>query len=213
MKAIEQIIMLATEQIGIHEDMAGHVKYSDEYGAPCRPWCMMFLWWLYRHCDMSEIFYDGKKIASCGGFLTWAQANGLVVDKPERGDIAIISFGKDKNGNRITSHCALITGVKGLNVETIEGNTCEVGDPANGGHVMARTRSKKLCMAYIRLRYPADDIGDFIYTVQKGDSLWSLAKRFYGSGQKYPIIKEYNKLKSDTIRVGQVLKIPAIGGK
>ena len=211
MDAIERVAKLASEQIGIKEDCAGHVKYSDEYGAPCRPWCMMFLWWLYRHTDLSDIFYDGKKIASCGGFLTWAEANGLVVDKPERGDIAIISFGKDKNGKRITSHCGWITGVKGLNVETIEGNTCEVGDPANGGHVMARTRSKKLCMAYIRLRYPEEGKSDFVYTVQKGDSLWSLAKRFYGSGSMYPVIKEYNNLKSDTIRVGQNLKIPTIG--
>ena len=74
---------------------------------------------------------------------------------------------------------------------------------------MHKTRSKKLCMAYIRLPYPADDPGDYIYTVQKGDSLWKLAKQFYGSGSKYPIIKQANNITSDTIYVGQQLKIPA----
>ena len=209
MKSIERLIGLATEQIGIKEDLSGHVKYSDEYGLPCQPWCMMFLWWLYKHSDLKDIFYDGKKCAGCGTFLRWAQAKGYVVDKPERGDIAIISFGKDKNGNRITSHCGLIIEAKGLNVTTIEGNTCEVGSQEDGGHVMQKTRSKKLCMAYIRLPYPADDPGAYIYTVQKGDSLWKLAKQFYGSGSKYPIIKEANNITKDTIYVGQQLKIPA----
>ena len=210
MKAIERLIALAKEQIGIKEDYAGHVKYSDEYGLPLQPWCMMFLWWLYKHTDLSSIFYDGRKCAGCGTFLWWAQSKGLTVTKPERGDIAIISFGKDKNGNRITSHCGLITDVKGTNVLTIEGNTCEVGSQENGGHVMEKTRAKKLCMAYIRLPYPADDPGDFIYTVQKGDTLWSLAKHFYGSGARYPEIKAYNNLKSNTIYVGQILKIPGV---
>ena len=215
MNTIERLIKLAEDQIGIKEDAAGHVKYSDEYGLPTQPWCMMFLWWLYKHSDLADIFYDGKKCAGCGTFLRWAQAKGgLVVDKPQRGDIAIISFGKDKNGNRITSHCGLITGVKGLNVETIEGNTCEVGSQEDGGHVMAKIRNKKLCMAYIRLPYPADDPGFYIYTVQKGDSLWRLAKHFYGSGVMYPKIKQANGLDKDTIYPGQQLKIPypIIGG-
>ena len=215
MKSIERLIALAEGEIGIQENYAGHVKYSDEYGLPCQPWCMMFLWWLYKHSDLADIFYDGKKCAGCGTFLRWATAKGIVVDKPERGDIAIISFGKDKNGNRITSHCGLITGVKGLNVETIEGNTCEVGSQEDGGHVMAKTRSKKLCMAYIRLPYPADDPGDYVYTVQKGDSLWRLAKNFYGSGSRWTEIYNYNNLKSTTIYPGQLLKIPGkiIGGR
>lgn len=209
MKSIERLIALADEQVGIKEDMAGHVKYSDEYGLPGQAWCMMYLWWLYKHSDLKDIFYDGKKCAGCGTFLRWAQAKGYVVDKPQRGDIGIISFGKDKNGNRITSHCGLIKGSKGTSLITNEGNTCEVGSQEDGGHVMEKTRSKKLFMAYIRLPYPADDPGDYIYTVQKGDSLWKLAKQFYGMGSKYPIIKEANGLTKDTIYVGQQLKIPA----
>ncbi len=49
------------------------------------------------------------------------------------------------------------------------------------------------------------------YTVKKGDTLWGLAKKFYGDGSKFTIIEEANK---DTIKnknliyVGQVLKIP-----
>lgn len=45
------------------------------------------------------------------------------------------------------------------------------------------------------------------YTVQAGDSLWSIAERFYGSGAQYPKLKTLNGLTSNNITVGQVLKL------
>ena len=49
------------------------------------------------------------------------------------------------------------------------------------------------------------------YTVKSGDSLWSIAKRFYGNGAQYPKIYEANKDKiknPNLIYAGQVLTIP-----
>lgn len=51
------------------------------------------------------------------------------------------------------------------------------------------------------------------YTVQKGDCLWNIAKKFYGNGSKYTVIYNANKDKiknPNSIRVGQVLTIPAV---
>lgn len=45
------------------------------------------------------------------------------------------------------------------------------------------------------------------YTVKSGDTLWSIAKRFLGSGEKYTEIMKLNNLSSDTIHPGQTLKI------
>ena len=53
---------------------------------------------------------------------------------------------------------------------------------------------------------------DKTWTVQKGDTLWGLAKKFYGNGSMYTKIYEANKDKitnPNLIYVGQVLKIPS----
>lgn len=46
------------------------------------------------------------------------------------------------------------------------------------------------------------------YTVKKGDTLWGIAEAKLGNGARYPEIKTLNGLTSDTIKTGQVLKIP-----
>lgn len=49
------------------------------------------------------------------------------------------------------------------------------------------------------------------YIVKKGDSLWSIAKAVYGSGEKYTKILNANRRSikdAYRIRIGQELKIP-----
>lgn len=51
------------------------------------------------------------------------------------------------------------------------------------------------------------------YTVQAGDSLWLIAQKVYGDGTKYKLIMDANGLTDQTrLRVGTVLKIPAVPG-
>lgn len=47
------------------------------------------------------------------------------------------------------------------------------------------------------------------YTVKSGDTLWSIAKRFLGDGNRYREIQKLNGLKDTVIQAGRVLKIPA----
>ena len=47
------------------------------------------------------------------------------------------------------------------------------------------------------------------YTVKKGDSLWAIADKQLGNGNRYNEIKTLNGLKSNIINAGQVLKLPA----
>ena len=47
-----------------------------------------------------------------------------------------------------------------------------------------------------------------VYTVQKNDTLWGIASKYYGYGIKWRIIYDYNNLSSTILRVGQKLIIP-----
>lgn len=50
------------------------------------------------------------------------------------------------------------------------------------------------------------------YTVQPGDCLWSISRRFYGTGTRWNVIYETNKSiirKPGFIQIGQILEIPA----
>jgi nucleoid-associated protein YgaU len=52
--------------------------------------------------------------------------------------------------------------------------------------------------------------GNRTYTVQPGDNLSKISKRYYGDANKYPVIAAANHLDSpDMIKVGQQLVIPA----
>lgn len=47
------------------------------------------------------------------------------------------------------------------------------------------------------------------YTVKRGDSLWSISKQFYGSGEHYQRIVEANPgLDPGSLQVGQRISIP-----
>lgn len=47
------------------------------------------------------------------------------------------------------------------------------------------------------------------YTVQSGDTLYAISQRFYGNGNRYPEIMEYNNITdSTTLMAGQVIQIP-----
>ena len=57
---------------------------------------------------------------------------------------------------------------------------------------------------------PTLPAGARTYTIQKGDTLWSIAKRLYGDGQRWKDIVAMNPdLKPEAMRVGQVIKVPA----
>lgn len=56
---------------------------------------------------------------------------------------------------------------------------------------------------------PAPAAGGQTYTVQKGDTLWSIAKSYYGDGQKWRDIVNANPgLNPKKLRVGQQITLP-----
>lgn len=49
---------------------------------------------------------------------------------------------------------------------------------------------------------------EIVHIVVKGDTLWSISKKYLGDGVKWRKIMYYNNLSSTLIKVGQVIKIP-----
>jgi nucleoid-associated protein YgaU len=54
--------------------------------------------------------------------------------------------------------------------------------------------------------------GKGTYTVQAGDTLWSIAEKSYNDGFKWTEIQKANSLSSNTVEVGQKLILPEITG-
>lgn len=123
-------------------------------------------------------------------------------------------------------HTGLVYKVEAGKVYTVEGNTSGAsGVISNGGGVCKKSYS----LNYPRLagfgrpnwgtavnvssNVSDEPLNDTLtkyttYTVKKGDSLWKIAQKQLGNGNKYKLIQSANNINGTLIRIGQKLKIP-----
>lgn len=153
MATAEQIIKKAKSQIGYKESPNGSnkTKYGKAYGMNGQPWCAMFVWWIFKACGASKLFFGGKKSAYVPTIMDWGIKEKLTVYKGggKPGDIV----GFDFNHNRSSDHIGFIEKKNADGSYTcIEGNTA-IGNDANGGQVMRRTRSQSQISYIIRPKY------------------------------------------------------------
>ena len=157
MATAKQIIDKARSFIGTEENppYSNNVIFNtDYYGHPVSgssyPWCVTFVWDIFRMCDASELFYDGRKTAYCPAVLSWGRENGLIVTDGREGDL--ILFDWDNTNPNDADHIGFIKAKSddGYYI-TIEGNT-SITDNSNGGEVMERRRSTGI-RAIIRPKY------------------------------------------------------------
>lgn len=147
----EQILAVARGEIGTKESPANSnkVKYNDAYGAGNVPWCVVFLWWVFREAGASSLFYGGGKTAYCPTLLSFHKGLGQSIHGGYRsGDIIFFNF----SGGTGASHVGVCESFDGSSITTIDGNTGE-GNDADGGAVMRRTRSKKYIIGAYRPAY------------------------------------------------------------
>lgn len=160
--------------------------------------------------------------AGCRYAMNYYKAKGQLHDTPVAGD-QIFFYSADRSS---ISHTGLVYKVDGTYVYTVEGNTSSAsGVIANGGAVA----KKKYRLNYPRIagygrpKYgtstqeagngpvsaPDSGVGEYTtYTVKKGDTLWRIAQKQLGRGNRWTDIQRLNGLKSDRILVGQTIKIP-----
>lgn len=200
-------------------------------------WCDCFVDWCfykaYGKTAALKITYQPTKAANnCGAGCKWSrqyyQNKGQLFDTPQIGD-QVFFYSKDKSQ---ISHTGLVYDVDSTYVYTVEGNTSgSSGVIANGGGVFKKKykRSYARFAGFGRPNYgsqatftessqeavkapqsaPSTQAKKYTtYTVKRGDRLWNIAKKYLGKGTRYTEIMALNGLKSDKIKIGQVIKIP-----
>lgn len=152
------IVVKAKSFIGVTENPPNSndvIFNRNYYGRPVKgaeyPWCIAFIWDVFRLCGASELFFRGKQTAYCPRLEGWGKSDGLIVskDKGDSGDIVLFDF----NNKGIATHGGII---EKRNFDgsytTIEGNTSLRSDE-NGGAVMRRIRKESVIRCIIRPNY------------------------------------------------------------
>lgn len=146
----EKIIAMAKSQLGVKEypPNTNKVKYTSEYGI-VTAWCVIFIWWVFKRCNASKLFYDGGKVCSCTTLMNWAKRKGQWVTSGYKpGDLLIYDWNNDKK----PEHIGICVKVSGTAIEAIEGNT-STSNNSNGGQVMTRARKTSQVLGAVRPKY------------------------------------------------------------
>ena len=180
MNQIESLIGLARTQVGTKENPknSNKTKYGEEYGYNGAPWCVIFLWWLFKNLNLSYLFCDGARTASCTVLRNFYKECGQwVTDGNYRpGDIAIMTFVSSKE----IQHCGLIVEkISSNQYKTIEGNTSSTifGSQDNGGCVALKTRKISNIIGVCRPNYIQDDLEDEDMTNEKFAEMMDIYQR------------------------------------
>lgn len=150
MSTANDIIAKAKAELGVKENPAGSnkVKYNTAYygrevSGSNYPWCCAFVWWLFKECDASDMFYGGKKTASCTTLMNYYKKKDQFSTTPKVGSLVFFNWGKGSTAK----HIGIVTAITTTGVKTIEGNTA-IGNDSNGGEVMERTRDASDILGY-----------------------------------------------------------------
>ncbi len=139
----QTIIEKAISQIGTKEHPFGSNKViynTDYYGGTVSgsdfPWCCVFVWWIFKQCGASDLFYNGAKTAYCPAVETYYKNINQWFTKGQPGDIVLYDF----YGKGYACHIGIVEKVNSDGTySVIEGNTSLTNDD-NGGSVMRRVR-------------------------------------------------------------------------
>lgn len=215
MSEVSKLTAWFRSQVGTREVGENNVVYNTHYyggevSGSQYPWCCAFIWDGFRQTGLSRLFCGGAKTAFCPYVADYARSHGQWVTGGYReGDILLY----DWDGDGKADHIGYVISWSGGSGKVIEGNTSDA--------VAIMTRSSTSVMGAYRPAYSGGDtpqpdtpaqtapeVVDGIYTAQKGDTLWGIAAKLLGGGDKYREIQKLNGLTSTLIYVGQRLKIP-----
>ena len=152
--------------------------------------------WMYaRMGDLAE-----KVTAQLGGETKPAQPTQPTTSAIKTGDLVKITGTKYYGGQTIPSW------VKAKNwfVHSVSGDRAVINKSEDGKNaIMSPVKVSDLALVTAK---PTETYR--IHTVAHGDTLWAIAKKYLGNGNRYKEIVSLNGLKSNVIYSGMKLKIP-----
>lgn len=152
--------------------------------------------WLYaRLGDLAS-----RVTAALGGNTTPAEPAKLTASAVKAGNLVKITGTKYYGGQTIPSW------VKAKNwfVHSVSGDRAVINKSEDGKNaIMSPVKVSDLALVTAK---PAETYR--VHTVVHGDTLWAIAQRYLGKGNRYTEIVKLNGLKSNVIYSGMKLKIP-----
>ena len=189
------IISKAVSQIGVKENPSGSnkVKYNTEYyGTPVEgkdyPWCCAFVWWVFKECGASKLFFGGEKTAYCPAVETYYKKKGQwFTSNPKAGDLVLFDF----TGKGVAEHIGILEKVNSDGTySVIEGNTSTASND-NGGKVMRRTRNRSVIRGFARPEYKT---ANTTQTTVKGEKTVTVTLSQLKKGSKGKEVKTLQRL-------------------
>lgn len=189
-------------------------------------WCDVFVDWCFVQAygvdNALALLRQPKKSYGAGCYYSakyYKDKGQFHTSNPQPGD-QIFFWNSSKTD---VAHTGLVYDIDASYVYTVEGNTSgSSGVVANGGGVFTKkySRTYSRIYGYGRPAYDKETSTqapstqesantNTVYKVKKGDTLWDLATKWLGNGSRYTEIVSLNNLKSTTLKIGQILTIPA----
>lgn len=137
MTTAEDVLNQARSQIGRTESPANsnRTEYGKWYGMDGQPWCGQFVSWCFAMAGMPLNITTPKGYAYCPYGVNYFKKIGRWSSTPQVG--AIVFYGSPSE----SVHTGIVESFDAHNITAIEGNTA-IGNDANGGSVMRRTRPR-----------------------------------------------------------------------
>lgn len=160
MATANEIIAKARAEIGTAEKYNNNVKYNTEYyghsvNGSAYPWCAVFVWWVFKECGASKLYYGGDKSAYCPTLVSYYKSKKQWYSSPKVGDIVFYNFSKGAEAK----HVGIVTGVYSTYITAVEGNTSGSNN-TDGGSVQERQRSLSYCIGFARPAYSVTKVAE-----------------------------------------------------
>ena len=177
MATAQDVLNVAKSQIGYKEGKNNWTKYGQEYGMNNVSWCMIFVWWCFKHAGAENLI---KKIASCT--QEWNAMKAQAVSKSSLRPGDIVFFDWDHSGD--CDHVGIVEAAGSSQVTTIEGNTSagNSGSQSNGDGVYRRYRNYSQIAKAFRPKYSGSPAPSGNPYIKAGQEKANDFLKKYGSG-------------------------------